>query len=322
MAENQSSWGAAVRGVGVTFRDFFDQNVDSLVAGWDPVVATVTDDGAQATFSGKTGAGTLTRFSEGASIPKKSRFKLFDTAFAHDQYGGQIEVSRKQLMNRDWNDAFNEFKDLSMSAQVTLSKAPAKIFNGRFATTTAVNGIKITIYNDGKPLFSTIHPRVDGGSSQSNASNTSIPLTENNLETARVALVEQVQDDGTPITVTGNIYLVVPTALEKAATIITGSELRSNTANNDLNFYEGGRYPVMASHWLGAANSGSDTAWFLVAPSISKLMLVKRAGPDLDQSVDKNTKSTLFDVILDLSVGSADWHGAYGSRGDNSGFST
>ena len=105
--------------------------------------------------------------------------------------------------------------------------------------------------------------------------------------------------------------LVVPTALDKNARIITGSELRSNTANNDVNIYSGGAVGVMSSHWLGAANSGSDTAWFLVSPSTSRLKLVKRAGPDLDQSVDKNTKSTLFDVVLDFSVGSADWRGGY-----------
>jgi hypothetical protein len=124
------------------------------------------------------------------------------------------------------------------------------------------------------------------------------------------------------MTITGTLYLVVPTALEKTAMIITGSELRSNTANNDINIYSGGAVQVVASHWLGATNGGSDTQWQLVAPSVSKLMLVRRAGPDMDQSVDKNTKSTLFDVILDMSVGSADWRGTYFSKGDSSSYSS
>ena len=163
---------------------------------------------------------------------------------------------------------------------------------------------------------------MDGGATQTNASSTGIPLTENNLETARVALLEQLQDDGVPMSMAGNLMLVVPTALDKNARIITGSELRSNTANNDVNIYSGGAVGVMSSHWLGAANSGSDTAWFLISPSTSKLKLIRRAGPDLDQSVDKNTKSTLFDVILDLSVGSADWRGFYGAKGDNAAYSS
>ena len=315
-----SNWGAAVRGVGVTFREFFSQNQAAYTPSWEPVVKNTTDDGAQATFSGKTGSGVLSMFSEGSSIPRKNRYKLYDTAFVHKQYGGQIEVTRLQLMNRMFSESFGEFKDLTISGNVLKSKAPAQIFNGGFATTTTVNSIRLTIYNDGKPLFSTIHPRVDGGTAQSNASSTGIALTEPNFETGRVALLEQLQDDGTPITITGDIYVVVPTALEKGAMIITGSDLRSGTANNDVNIYSGGAYKVMASNWLGTAQGGSNTAWFLVAPSVSKLMLVNRTSGEMDQSVDSNTKSTLFDVVCDLSVGSADWRGTWGSKGDGAAY--
>lgn len=142
------------------------------------------------------------------------------------------------------------------------------------------------------------------------------------METLRVQLLEQVQDDQTPITFSGPIYLIVPTALEKTAQIITGSILRSDTANNDINIYTGGSVIVMSSHWLSATNGGSDTAWFLVIPSVSKLLLLMRTNPNVDQSVDKNTKSTLFDVILDLSVGHYNYKGVVGSRGDNSSYSS
>lgn len=321
--ETQSSWGAAVRGMGVTFREFFDQNVKSFEMGWDPVVKTIRDDGAQATFSGKTGTGTLTRFAEGAAVPMKNRYKLYDTAFSHDQYGGQLEVTRKNLMNRMFNEKFSEFKDLAISARVTLSKAPAQIFNRAFTSGNGVtNGIYVTTYNDGKALASTAHPRVDGGTAQSNASSTSIAFSEANLETGRLALLKQLQDDGTPIAFSGPMYLVVPIALEKTAKIVTGSELRSGTANNDKNIYNGGAIQVLSSIWLDATSGGSDTQWQLVAPDVAKLYLVMRNGPDMDQSVNSNTKSTLFDVILDFSEGSADWHGVWFSKGDATAYSS
>lgn len=318
-AETTSTWGAAIRGVGVTFREFFSQNAVAYTPSWEPVVKTISDNAQTATFSGKTGAGTLTIFSEGSTIPKKNRYKLYDTAFVHDQYGGQVEVTRKQLMNRDFNDAFDEFKDLTVAARVTMSKAPAQIFNGAMTNSGVftLNGIRVTTYNDGSRLASTSHARVDGGASQSNASSQGVTLTDGNFETNRVALLEQLQDDGTPITITGPLYLIVPTALEKTGQIITGSTLRAETANNDINIYAGGAVQVLSSIWLGAAAGGSDTQWAIVAPSIAKLVLVLRAGPELDQSVDKNTKSTLFDVILDASCGSYDWHGTRFSRGDD-----
>lgn len=286
---------------------------------------TISSTQAVETFSGKTGAGKLTRFAEGSTIPKKNRYKLYDTAFDMDQYGGQIEVTRKQLMNREFSDKFDEFKDLTIGGNVTRSQAPAMIFNGAFTNSGIfeLGGIRVTTYNDGRRLASTAHPRVDGGTSQSNASSTGITLTDDNLETGRVALLQQLQDDGTPITVTGDLYLVVPTALEKKSTIITQSTQRSGTANNDVNIYSGGYIKVMASNWLGASQTGgSDTRWFLVAPSIAKLYFILRSDMDMDQTVDKSTKSTLFDVILDFAVGSADWHGVWGSAGDGLAYSS
>lgn len=323
MQELQSSWGNAVRGVGVQFREFFSQNNLAYTKPWEPVVKSKTSDKAQEVTSGKTGAGTLTLFDEGSSIPKANRYKLYDTTFTHRQYGKQIEVTYLTLINREWGSAFDEFKDLTISGNVTLSKACAQIFNNAFTNSgvATVNGIRVVSYNDGVRLCSTAHPRVDGGTAQSNASSVGITLTESNFETGRVALMEQLQDDGTPITVSGEIHCIVPTALEKTAQIITGSNLRSGTANNDTNIYGGGAYKVMSSVWLGAAASGSDTRWFLVATGVARLSLYIRQRADADQSVDKNTKSTLFDLISVWSVGSEDWHGVWGSRGDNAAYS-
>lgn len=320
--DSTGNWGAAVRGVGVIFREFFTQNALAYTPSWEPIVKDTTDDAQQATFSGKTGSGTLSIFTEGATIPRKQRYKLYNTAFVHDQYGGQIEVTRKMLMNRMFAESFDEFKDLTISGNVTRSKAPAQIFNGAFATTTSVNSINLTTYADGKPLCSTIHPRVDGGTAQSNASATGIVFNESNMEVGRLALLQQLQDDGTPMTMSGTLYVVVPIALEKTAKIVTGSDLRSGTMNNDLNIYNGGATAVISSIWLGAAVGGSDTAWFIVAPPVAKLMFVLRNGLSMDQNIDKNTKSTLFDVILDFSVGSADWRGVWGSKGDAAAYSS
>ena len=323
-AETVSTWGAAVRGVGVEFREFFTQNTLAETKGWEPVVQYVTDDASVATFSGKTGAGKATRYAEGAAIPKASRYKLYDTAFTHDSYGGQLEITERQLLNREFNDAFDEFKDLTIAQNVALSEAPAQIFNGGFANSGIFTnrGYRITTYADGKNIFSTAHPRVDGGSAQSNASSTGIPLTETNFETGRIALAEQLQDDGTPIANMGNVYVVVPLALEKTGQIVTGSMLRSGTANNDINVYTGGGYTVMSSVWLGSVNGGSNTAWFLVAPSVAGLQLIRRTGPMMDQSVDKNTKSTLFDVHSWFSAGSKRWHGTWASKGDSLAYSS
>ena len=80
----------------------------------------------------------------------------------------------------------------------------------------------------------------------------------------------------------------------------------------------------MSSSWLDSGISGSgvgsNTQWFLVAPAWAKLAIVVSAGPDLEVLVDKDTKSKLFDVILDLGVCSYDWRGLYGSLGANAAY--
>jgi len=323
--ETLGNWGDAIRGVGVQFAEFKSQFEGEYSPSWEPVVKTMPANGAaRITTSGLTGVGLPTRFTDGSTVPKKNRYKLYDTEFNIDHYGAQISVSRFTILTREFQEKFDEFKALAYGARVLKSKAPAQIFNRMFTSGNGVtNGVHVTTYGDAKPLASVSHPRVDGGSAQSNASSTGITLTESNFETARLALMNQLNDDGTPIEITGSIHLVVPDDLEKTATIITGSTQRSGTANNDLNFYSGGSYPVLSSKWLNATHGGSATQWALVALSTSGTPLRMYMFGDLalDMSVDKNTKSAIFDVILDFEVGSVDWRGFWATKGDGQAYS-
>lgn len=325
MAETKVTWGDVMKGVGVTFREFYTQNDMNQVHGWDPVVKVLRSNDLTTNFSGKTGAGLLTRFADGSAIPSANRFKLFDTSVESEPYGSRLEVTRQTLLFRDFNSVFSEAKDLMASFQSHLSHAAAQVFNRAFTAGTGVTGrVRVTPYADGSPLASVSHPRADGGTAQSNASSTSIPLTESNLEVGRIALLNQLQDDGVPMMAPGQLYLVVPINLEKTARIITESQLRSGTGNNDVNIYSGGAVKVLSSNWLDSGNSGSsvgsNTAWFLTAPNVSKLAVVLSSGPELDFLKDKDTKSGIFDIIADLAVCSYDWHGVYASQGNNAAY--
>src|SRR3990167_9251048 len=209
MAETLSTWGDAIRGVGVTFTEFFTQNDLSQVSGWDPIVKTIRSNDATSSFSGKTGAGFLQRFSDGAVIPTLNRYKLFDTAVTMEPIGGRVAVTRQTLLFRNHESAFNENNDLINAVKVYLSRGGAQIFNRAFTSGAGVtNGTRIVPYGDGVPLVSTVHPRADGGASQSNASATGIPLTESNFEIRRGVLENQLLDDGVPVSGMGKLYLV------------------------------------------------------------------------------------------------------------------
>lgn len=325
MTETISTWGDAIRGVGVAFREFFSQNDLSLVMGWDPVVKTMRSNDLTTNFSGKTGAGFLQRFSDGSTIPSLNRYKLYDTSVSMGPVGGRLEVTRQTALYRDFQGVFDESKDLITAVKVYVSRAAAQIFNRAFTDGSGVTaGTYVTQYGDAAPTCSTSHPRADGGTAQSNASATGIPLSETNVETARIALLTQLQDDGVPLINPGEIYLVVGINNSKTAQIITGSDKRSGTANNDINIYSGGYMKVLESKWLDSGVSGSsvgsNTQWFLVAPDMARAAVVISQGPDLEFLKDKDTKSNLWDVILDLGVCTYDWRGIWGSLGNNAAY--
>lgn len=327
MPENISTWGNIIKGVGAPFLEFFNQGDFTDVSGFSPVVKTMRSSDYRSSFSGKTGVGRLTRHSDGAVIPDGNRYKLYDTSVTLEPYSTRITVTRQTFKYREFSGTFDESNDLMVAFRSTLAHAAAQIFNRGFTDGSgSTAGVYVTQYGDAAPTFSASHPRADGGTAQSNSSATSIPLTETNLETARIALMLQLQDNGERLTGSGQLWLVVPFNLDKTATIITGSNLRAGTANNDVNIYSGGAVKVMSSTLLDSGISGSsvgsNTQWFLVAESWAKLAVVIGDGaPELDFLKDKDTKSRLFDLTIDLGVCSYDWRGTWGSQGDNSSYS-
>src|SRR3990167_10640702 len=92
-----------------------------------------------------------------------------------------------------WEDDLNNVikknpAALGKSARRTREREAAQVLNRAFNSS--------FLGGDAQELCSTVHPRSDGGTSQSNASSTGITLTEENLETARIAFRQQLDDKG------------------------------------------------------------------------------------------------------------------------------
>ena len=326
MPDLRGQAGLLIKGTAAKASEVFDEQ-GSLANVVIPSFFKVrSDDAAQYNVTGLSGPGVLVKRSEEGSYSAGRRYKTSDTNFIHTTYSKELEVSMEQLADRDFDSVWDEIKQLRKSADFWKQFAAFQVFNGGFGTVAAINGVDLTRYGDALAAFSTVHTRADGGATQSNASSTGIPFNEANLETGIIALKEQLLDDGTPIRDLGRIHIVVPHNLEKSAVIAVKSELRPSTANNDVNIYNGGMYDVVSSHLLAAVTgraggaTGSDTAWFLVAENLSKLMYVDRLSPTL--TTEKATHGGMkFKVDVRLSVGHAHWLGLYGSQGANAAYS-
>lgn len=289
-----------------------------------PKVFNVADSSkASETDINATGFGLLTKKNENDPITYEDPLQGFKTTYTHQTFAGGSQYSM-ELFDDDLYGVIT--KDFAKKARQAARSVDYTVFNtlrGGFNTAR-------TSYGDAKPLFSTSHTRKDGGTAQSNASSTGVILTEANLETGLNALRTQLDDKGQLIEIGGGkVTLVVPRALAKEAVEITKSELRSGTADNDINFYQGA-INVLVVPWIGAEvsasgadfDAGSNTAWFLKAEDYSELNCFWRKKPELDRETDFDTKAEKFSIVGRWSYGWSDWRGTWGSKGDTLAYSS
>lgn len=150
----------------------------------------------------------------------------------------------------------------------------ARMTRDRYAMDQYRLGFTTVTTNDGVALFSNSHTTLSGDTVDNLLTDA---LSDASLEDAIVMLIEQRTQDGTLGSYEPAV-LLVPPALFKEAQIITKSELRSGTANNDMNYYSQ-VYPglmVYQSPFLGATYGGSNTAWFLLSRNHSMYRWIRQ----------------------------------------------
>lgn len=322
MVENRGTWTDLIAGVGIEIGEVFNQAQEEYTPGIGSVLNVTSGEGAQRYVTAKTGTGRLSLFDEGDDIGVSNRTKGYTTKVAYNNYGDSVRVTKNNIMDRDFSEQLDEMSDLSIGANFSQDEAGMQIFNGGFATTETVNGYKLNLYGDAVPTFSTVHPSTKPGvSTQSNASSTGVALTVDSVETADVALIEQQTDDALPMAMGGRATLVVPPALRRKAKEIAESERNPEDANNAINVYRG-TFDVAESTFLGAANNGSDTAWFMVIPGRSKLYHEVRQAPALESEVNIQNKNVTYTVDARWANAVLDWRRTYGSKGDLAAYSS
>ena len=254
--------------------------------------------------SAVTGFGLLTATAEGAPIPYEDPIQMYDVSYVHLKYTKGFKVSEELVEDDRYNVIKKKPAALARSARRTAEYLGSQVFNNAFSS--GVGG-------DAKYLCSVAHPRADGGTQQSNASGSGITLTETNLNTGLLAMRGQLDDKGMKIGVKSTILLVPPT-LHKTAVEITKSSLRSGTADNELNYYNG-MVRVIDWDWLS-----SSTAWFLLDSDVHQLEWFWRIRPEFKQDNSFDTGMALFKTRMRCSRGWSDWRGVWGSLGDGANY--
>jgi len=305
-------------------RKFFTNKYAQL----DPMVEKVLNVDTQVDFNQQEqtmfGLGALTQVNEAQIFPEDVPMAGFTTTYSPTKFGVDVPISR-ELQKYDKSGLF-QIKQLAEaranSAAFAVGQRGASLFNNGFNT-------GYTSYGDAKPLFSTSHTRADGGTAQSNASSSGIPLTEANYETGLLAFRQQVDDRGLAISSIPDT-LLVPIALEKEAIIIVKSDLRSGTADNDINpyamkEYKGGMANIISWNFISSYLGGSDTAWFLLDSKNHKVSWKWGWKPEIvsaNETVGFRNQTIYFQVSFQSSIGWSDWRYAWGSPGNGAVYSS
>ncbi len=256
--------------------------------------------------SAVTGFGLLTQTGEGGAISYEDPVQMYDVSYVHLKYTKGFKVSEELYEDDRYNIINKKPQALARAARRSAEYLAATVFNNAFSSGTG---------GDGKYLCSGSHPRADGGTAQVNASTSGITLTEANLNTGLLAMRSQLDDKGMPIMAKANI-LLVPPELEKDAQILTKSQLRPGTADNDYNYYEG-IVKVISWDWLT-----SSTAWFLLDSNLHELNWFWRVKPEFKQDNAFDTGYALYKTRMRCSKGFSDWRGVYGSKGDGAAYNS
>lgn len=303
---------------------FIDDEYAQKAPDYPKVFRTFPSNRAYEEFVNSTGVSYLLRRTENAAAQLEDPLQGYKTRLTPEIFSMGISVTKEMVDDDQYNIYNDKAIKLAKAAQRTDNRVPFEAFRGAFSTA------KIS-YGDNLPLCSTVHTRIDGGSTQSNASATGIPLLEQNIETARLAIQGIKDDKGQLISIGNNGYmLVVPPALRANALRFTRSVLRPSTANNDINIYQvEGDYEVFITDWISANvaaidgdTAGSDTAWFLIAKGDHGLVLVEREKFNTDDEYVANTRVLKIYGHRRLAYGWIDYRGIWGSKGDNASYSS
>lgn len=226
------------------------------------------------------------------------------------------DISKNYFDDEQWNVVTNIVKMMAMNGKQTRNRAAFEIWRGAFAA---------TLTADGSYLCSDSHALMNSGLTVDNY--LTAKLAESSLNDAIVSLGQQKSQDGVVMGLNAKT-LLVPLARYKLACEITDSDLKSQTANNDVNVYSS-KYgiQVFQSPFLGTAVSasagnnqtitaGSNDYWFLLG-SFHQVNRYKRQDivTDLVDYKFSRNNNYVYKAEFREVYGAPDYLGVVGSDG-------
>ena len=243
---------------------------------------------------------------EGAAISYDNAQEAFTARYTHETIAMGFSITEEAVEDNLYDSLSTRYtKALARAMAYTKQVKAAAILN------TAFTGSGNPTYGDGQVLCSTAHPLVSGGTN-SNRPTTGADLNETSLEAAVIQIAAWTDERGLLIAAKPS-KLVIPPALQFVATRLLDTELRTATADNDINALKNngsipGGYTV--NNYLTDTN-----AWFLMTDVPNGLKHFVRTPMQTSMDADFDTGNARYKARERYSFGVSDPLGIFGSPG-------
>jgi hypothetical protein len=240
---------------------------------------------------------------EGSAISYDNAQESFVARYNHETVAMGFSITEEAMEDNLYD---------SLSARYTKALARAMAYTKQVKAASLLNtGFDTFQSGDGVTLFSTAHPTVAGGSN-ANRLATDADLNETSLEQAVIDIAAFVDERGLLIAARPR-KLIVPPALMFVATRLLQTELRTGTADNDINaLRSNGSIPegYRVNHYLTDAD-----AFFITTDVPNGMKHFVRTPMQNGMDGDFDTGNVRYKARERYSFGVSDPLGIFGSPG-------
>ena len=241
---------------------------------------------------------------EGSAIAYDNAQEAWTARYNHETISMGFSVTEEAIEDNLYDSLSSRYtKALARAMAYTKQVKAAAILNNAFDPAVT--------YGDGVELCSTAPPLVSGGTN-SNEPATGADLNETSLEAAIIQIAGWTDERGLLIAAKPR-KLVVPPDLQFVATRLLETELRTATADNDINAMRSmGSIPegYTVNHYLTDTN-----AWFLMTDVPNGLKHFVRTPMQTSMDADFDTGNSRYKARERYSFGVSDPLGIFGSPG-------
>jgi len=247
------------------------------------------------------GFGNAPTKSEGSAVSYDAASQQWTARYQHETVALAFSITEEAEEDGQYGSIASRYtKALARSMASTKEIKAANILN----TATTVNG------GDGAPLLSAAHPTQAGN--QSNILATPADLSEVSLEAILIQIADMKDDRGLRVAAQGT-QLVIPTAYTFVAERLLESQLRTATADNDINAIRQGGYLPQGYHIMRRLTDSDQ--WFVQTDIPDGLKMFQRSPMKKGMEGDFETGNVRYKVRERYSFGATDWRGIFGSQG-------